>query len=313
VRSVAGLIRRKAGMLPRFKRNFVKSFDGTIISYESCGEGLPLVFCNGVGCNNYVWRYLADHFRHTCRLIFWDYRGHGYSDEPPTPEDVGMEAIIRDLHAVIEDEQLDKAVFFGHSMGSQVILEYYRAHPERVAGLVPVCGNYMKILNGLSGWQLIGENFDGFLNLLRRCSFITIPFWRKVLPTYFSYTIATMVAINGNLLDPIDFRPYFHHIAQVNPFIFFNMIKMLNEHSARDILPDIKVPTFIVAGEIDNMTPLERSREAAETILDCELLVVPHGTHAAPLEQPDLVCLRLERWLRKKFGLTVKPNLAISA
>jgi len=57
------------------------------------------------------------------------------------------------------------------------------------------------------------------------------------------------------------------------------------------------VPTLIVAGTDDTFTPYWLSEEMHARIRGSELLTVPGGTHVAPIEHPELITLRLEKFL----------------
>jgi pimeloyl-ACP methyl ester carboxylesterase len=75
------------------------------------------------------------------------------------------------------------------------------------------------------------------------------------------------------------------------------MLKNASEHTAYDHLPLVKVPTLIVAGTEDTFTPYWLSEEMHARIAGSELLTVPGGTHVAPIEHPELIALRLEKFL----------------
>ena len=78
------------------------------------------------------------------------------------------------------------------------------------------------------------------------------------------------------------------------------------EHSCEDILHKIDVPVLIVAGEHDTFTPVWLSEKMHCEIPDSEMLMVPDGTHTAPIELPELVCLRLEKWLGTHFDIDTR-------
>jgi pimeloyl-ACP methyl ester carboxylesterase len=75
------------------------------------------------------------------------------------------------------------------------------------------------------------------------------------------------------------------------------MLKNASEHSAFDHLPEVNVPALIVAGTGDTFTPYRLSEEMHKRIPGSEMLTVPGGTHVAPIEHPELLALRLEKWL----------------
>ena len=57
---------------------------------------------------------------------------------------------------------------------------------------------------------------------------------------------------------------------------------------------------LVVAGEKDTWTPFSLSTSMHEAIPGSELLVLPAGTHTGPLEHPELVALRLEKFLAER-------------
>lgn len=71
-------------------------------------------------------------------------------------------------------------------------------------------------------------------------------------------------------------------------------------HSAEDVLEKVKVPTLVIAGERDIFTPLWLSEEMADRIPGAQLLIIPQGSHAALVEQPQLLCLAVEKFLRER-------------
>src|SRR5258707_7826016 len=120
----------------------VSPLDGSPLFYESWGARgalTPVLFCDGIGCDGYVWRYL----RHDLPDRFGlhpHYRGHGRTAAPRDPQRVTIEDLADDVACVLDDALVERAVLVGHSMGVQVALETYRRHADRVAGLVLVCG-----------------------------------------------------------------------------------------------------------------------------------------------------------------------------
>ncbi|HYO67799.1 MAG TPA: alpha/beta hydrolase, partial [Archangium sp.] len=122
---------------------------------------------------------------------------------------------------------------------------------------------------------------------------------RALLSTELAVQVALSVELNRSLLARNDLVPYFTHLANMDPVVFVRTLESAAHHSAWDHLPHVDVPTLIVAGERDKFTPAWLSRRMAAHIPDAEFMMVPQGTHAAPLEHRDLVELRVERFLRE--------------
>jgi pimeloyl-ACP methyl ester carboxylesterase len=91
-------------------------------------------------------------------------------------------------------------------------------------------------------------------------------------------------------------EPYFTHAADLDVLLFLRMLQAAGEHSAEEVLPTVQVPVLVVAGERDSFTPPEQAEAIAAALPRAELLMIPGATHVAPLEQHELVALRLEKF-----------------
>jgi pimeloyl-ACP methyl ester carboxylesterase len=99
-----------------------------------------------------------------------------------------------------------------------------------------------------------------------------------------------------------DLLPYLQHMTHVDFPLFLKMLRAAGAHSAEDYLKEIDVPVLIIAGEKDTFTPGSLSTYMAEQIPGSELLVVPAGTHVAPIEQPELVGARIKAFIARAIG-----------
>ena len=276
--------------------------DGTPLAFALGGppNAPALVCCNGVGVSTFFWDYVAEYFTPAHRVLVWDYRGHGASGVSQNLHELTLANIADDLARVMDAADIQRAVILGHSMGCQVILEFHRLFPHRTAALVPMLGAY-------------GKPADTFLD-------------PRVGPTLFrtAYAIGTRipqllgVGLRAGLRQPLtwqmtrrsglvhpdlarkqDLDPYMDHMARLNPQVFLEFVRAAQAHDAGPELADIEVPTLVVAGELDMFTPRHLSVEMAGRIPNAELLEIPRGSHAALIEQPELINLRLEKFIRE--------------
>ncbi len=84
-----------------------------------------------------------------------------------------------------------------------------------------------------------------------------------------------------------DIAPYFDHALHVDFELFLKMLSKAGEHSAEDLLPEIRVPVLVAAGDRDPFTPPEVSRAMAEAIPGAEFELLRGASHVAPLEQRE--------------------------
>src|SRR5260370_5019349 len=283
---------------------------GTRIHYSVVGRGEPaLLCCDGIGCDGFAWKYLVRDFAASNRIVRWHYRGHGRSGIPQDRTRVGFDDISADLRAVLKATGTPRAVLFGHSMGVQVALEYHRRHPEDVQGLVLICGSHGLPLDTFHDSKALKIILPSMIAAADRWPDATNLICKFAAGGELAYQIATHPEANGNLVHREDFTPYFKHLSGMDPRLFLGMLKHASEHTAYDHLPQVKVPTLIVAGTADTFTPYWLSEEMHDRIPGSELLTVPGGTHAAPIEHPELIALRLEEFLSRIPPRSSKPEL----
>jgi pimeloyl-ACP methyl ester carboxylesterase len=272
--------------------------DGTRIYWCAVGHGAPaLVCCDGIGCDGFAWKYIVRDFAATHRIVRWHYRGHGRSGLPDDRSRVTFHDLCGDLSAVLDASGTSAAVLLGHSMGVQVALEFHKRHPQRVLGLVLVCGSHGLPLDTFHDSRMLKTVFPSLLMAAEKWPEATDFLWRFIAGGEWAYQIATHFEVNGKVVRREDFAPYFKHLAGMDPRLFLGMLKHASEHSAEDHLAKLDVPVLIVAGTHDTFTPYWVSEQMYDRIQGAEMLTVPGGSHIAPLEQPELVTLRLEKWL----------------
>ena len=277
---------------------------GIHVWYRAQGSG-PAVACqNGVGVSITFWEGFAERIaRQGYTSIVWDYRGHGRSDEPADPTELDLDLCVEDLVRVLDDAGVERACLLGHSMGAQLGWEFYRKHPERVSGLVPTLGTYRNAIASFYDLPRVAPHVfataslavNTFPGLVKKL--IGIPARQAALADLF----VRKAQIVHPTLSPKDWLPpYLEHMARLDPRVFFALAHAIKDHDASDLLPRIEVPVLVVAGERDFFCPLRVAKEMADLIPGAELMVIPGGSHAATIEQPDLFDLRLERFLAER-------------
>ena len=289
------------------RRSYALSpIDETPIFYEVSDPagGAPaaaVVLTDGIGCDGYVWKYLRADLAGERRLIHWHYRGHGRTPLPRDPRRIGIADLADDLAGVLDDSGTEDAVLCGHSMGVQVVLETYRRHPERIRGLLLLCGspeNPLRTFRGQAGAELL---LPRVRRAVERAPRLINQAARVLLPTRLAFSLAARVEVNAELLQAADFMPYLRGLSRVEVPFFLSMLAGASEHSAVDLLPAIQVPVLVVAGERDGFTPPELSKSMADAIPGAELLVVEAGSHTAPLERPELVGRTVREFLARRI------------
>jgi pimeloyl-ACP methyl ester carboxylesterase len=285
------------------RERFVPAEDGTRLFVEELGEGSPpVVLTDGIGCDGFVWRYLAPRLGKKHRIVHWHFRGHGRSGPPVDPERLSIEQLARDLRSICDELGVERPVVAAHSMGVQVALEYFRQNPNDVSGLILMCGTFGRITSTFHGTDLLDQMLPGLIRGASRFPGIARAVWGRV-PAALAFRVACAGReLDAERIQEEDFQRYWEHASLMDPKVFLGMLRHAGEHDARGFLGEIDVPALIIAAERDTFTPMQLADEMAMSIPGSELEVIEEASHAAPVEQPDRVADRVEDFLAARLG-----------
>lgn len=288
-------------------QKFVTAPDGTKIGYQVVGRGQkPFVLCNGLGGTIVAWSPIYNEFGDRFKFIAWDYRGLFTSDAPNHPDDMAISHHVGDLAAVLKAENITRAVFGGWSMGVQVCLEYYRKHAKNYRGIFLINGTagspYNTALNSSLAKYII-PNVNALLKrAMPRLQPALTPLAKRVINSRdFIRIVSRLGLIHENLNSRI-FKQVAREMVKTNLTNFLHILDHLSKHDASDLLRKIKVPTLIMAGTRDLMTPAWVAEEMAREIPNAELFIINQGSHYSLLEFPKLINRRLRQFLDEHFA-----------
>lgn len=281
---------------------FVETRDGASVfarlatpkSSERISDDRPaLMILDGIGCAGWAFRrivpVLAEHYP----VVLMHYRGHGRSPEPPRPWRLGVHDNADDASMVMDALGLQRVVAVGFSMGFQVALELYRRQRARVAGLVSLAGPAGRVLSTFQGTGVFGHGLPLLRAAMRHAHDLTERLWKAIVPSQWIIDIGLSTQLNADRIEEEDFTFYLDQMAAMNPELFFDMLQQAARHCADDLLPEIHVPTMVVAGAKDTFVPLATMRRMAFAIPSAEWIVVDGASHALPAEFPDEVSRRV--------------------
>ena len=278
---------------------YVRAPDGAQIWYGTTGQGPDLVLCDGLACDGFIWPYLMDRLADRYRLIRWHYRGHGESAPPSNPDSYDIHEIADDLGRILNHVGAERPIIAGHSMGVQVLLQYALDHPTEPAGLINICGSFGRPLDTLKDTDAAHRILPYLQRLVSMAPRTAQTLWETVLPTRLANLVATATETNPSMMGARDMLPYLEHVAKMDLQVFLKLVKHAAEHTTLEGLPDIEVPTLIIAGRRDTVTPLHRSEQMHELMPHSELVVIDDATHVAPLEAPDAIGEAVERFCER--------------
>jgi len=281
---------------------YATSFDGTRIWYKSKGAGIPIIFCNGLGCSIFYWKHVQPYLAKDHQVVVFDWRGHGQSESPKKAEKTGIDSLSRDLQAVMKELKIKKAIIIGHSMGTQVIYYFYKKNSSKVKALIPCFGTFANPLDTFYNSSSSRYVFTGiyfFNHLFPRLAkkigglFSKNPLWFQM--------GSALKMLNPGLVDRKVLKEYIDHFSNTDPVLLANLGRSMQEYNAEPTLKKIKVPTLILAAEKDTFTPVWLSKKMHHLIPNSEILVIKKASHVALIEQPALINLRIEKFINERL------------
>jgi len=241
---------------------------GGEIAWDGRGDGPALLFLHAFPLSRRMWEPQWEALAPGRRLLRFDDRGFGES--PPTGGILTMERIADDAAGLLDHDGVAKAVVCGVSMGGYAALAFARRHPQRLAGLV---------LADTRAGADSPEARAGRSRLAERIRREGSGVATEMLPKLLGATTrAERPGLAPELATWIEANP---------PEGLCDALAGLAARA--DSGPELRriaVPTLVVCGEEDEVTPPEESRRMADAIPGARLELIPGAGHLASLEQP---------------------------
>jgi pimeloyl-ACP methyl ester carboxylesterase len=280
----------------------VTSADGTELAVREHGPqvGPALVFVHGWTCAQKFWTLQVQGLAPEHRVVTFDLRGHGDS-APATGRDYSIEAHAADLDAVLAATAGDeRAVVAGHSLGAMTIVAWAGGHAEEVD-------------RRLAAAALIDT---GMGDLISESLVVRTPKAFDAVSTAVGRVVLSASApIPGP--TPLSFRAIRHAVlspsASPAAVAFCEELIMecpadvraavggtLSRLDLRESVAALSVPTVVLAGEADRLTPPAHAERLAETLPElADHIVLPGSGHMSPVSDPDPVTDALRRLVRE--------------
>jgi non-heme chloroperoxidase len=282
---VAAGVRSAAAAPPETKKmasgprpSFVETDDGASLFYVDWGAGKPVLFTHAWGLNADIWEYqLTELVDQGLRCIAYDRRGHGRSTDPGRGYD--YDRLADDLAALINQLDLNDVTLVGFSMGNGEAVRYLQRHGSaRIARLVMV---------STIPPQSDSSRFNAMIAGLKQDR-----------PALFASGVTAFTGGHA-AVSPAMAQWVIAQFMRASPKGAIECMRAISRGDLRADMRTVTVPTLIVHGEKDQVSPLEKTaKKVAELIAGCELRVyeeAPHGlviTHRDRLAQDILAFAR---------------------
>jgi pimeloyl-ACP methyl ester carboxylesterase len=252
--------------MPKIQINDIEMY------YEIHGEGEPLVLIMGLR-RNLEWWYrqipaLSKHFR----VIAFDNRGAGRTDQPEM--DYSIRLFADDTAGLMEALGFADAHILGISMGGYIAQELAINHPGKVRRLILGC-------TGCGGERAVHMTQERMVKFVANKGLTPEQILRKDMELYFSDRYIEENRDEIEEFIALSFRYY------QPPEAFFRQFAACQAHDTADRMERISAPTLIIAGEDDPLVPPENSRILKELMPEAELIFLPGCRHCFFIEKAD--------------------------
>lgn len=239
---------------------------------------LPIILIHGFPFDGSMWQAQTDGLASAAggglTVLAPDLPGFGAALEPP-PEQPSMEGYARAIHAVVQ-EHGGRCIVGGLSMGGYVLLELLRSFPGDVAGAM------------LIDTRAEADTVEGRGNRLKSIADIrgagagpgsTARLIQGMAPRLLAKTASAAVQQKMRAMMS----------RQSAGAVMAAQTAMANRRDQTDLLSQIRVPTLIVVGEQDIVTPPAVAQGMRDRIAGSQLVEIANAGHMTPLEAPEAV------------------------
>ncbi len=278
--------------------------DGVSLAVRESGPpdaALTVVFVHGYTVTAECWAAQVKELSAAgLRLVLYDQRGHGASSIGP-PEHDTIEQLGKDLAELLEARvPTGKVVLVGHSMGGMTIMALAEQHPElfgdrivAVALIGTSSGGMAHVSLGLPA--AVGSLAGRMAPLAPRAAPLNRRADRlRAADSDLARWINARVAL-GPDAPPGANAAMIMMQAPMHLETMASFLPTFGTHERATALWPLKaIPTLILVGECDILTPPDHSRTIARALPDAELVIVPRAAHMVMMEAPEIVnsCLR---------------------
>jgi len=237
-----------------------------------------VVLSHALGCDLDMWDGLANTLAADCDVICYDHRGHGGSDAPAGL--YTMEELAEDAARLLRELDCGPVTWIGLSMGGMVGQELAIRHPELVQALV--------IANSTSAYpDNVREVWRQRIETVRAKGIEAIA--DAVMERYFhaGFRSEHAAAVAG----------YRKRLTTTDREGYMGCCNAVGTVDTTQRLPQIKAPTLVIAGALDQGAPVSMSETMVAQIPGSRLVVLDEASHLAVAEQPKAFAQAVQGFL----------------
>jgi pimeloyl-[acyl-carrier protein] methyl ester esterase len=249
---------------------------------ESYGEGVPLLLIHGWGMHGGIWGDVVEQLAQHCQVICMDLPGHGAS---APMEEFTLDRLVQGLSA-----QFDAPLAVcGWSLGGQVALRWAALHPQQVSRLVLVASTPCFVQREDWPYAMAAETLQQFAAALLENHAQTLKRF-----------LALQVRGSENERELLaSLRTRLFSRGEPDMAALRGGLEILRDTDLRALLPQLRQPALVIAGERDMLAPLAASRYLAQELHNASLVSVAGAAHAPFLSHPEMVVEQMVGFLHE--------------
>lgn len=255
------------------------------IAVTAAGGGELVLMLHGVGGNRRNWARQLDAFSESYLAVAWDARGYGDSDD--YEGEFIFSDVAADLIRVIDHFGKRQAHLVGLSMGGNIALDFAMRFPDRVKTLVLADTD-----TGMS--HLSEEERAQFLALRSEPVIAGVPLEQIAAPI--------VKSLVGQSATDAARRELTDSILRLHRASYVKAVKAVLDFTLSEPLGSITIPTLLVVGQEDTLTPPALSEQMCAELCNAELAVIERAGHLSNIEQPDEFNAAVAHFLAKHAG-----------
>jgi len=279
--------------------------DGDKLGYQLHGRAATrtsIVTVHGLVSSWHHWEFFNPHFSQARQVLSWEYRGHGGGPVPRKAGAASIEQFAEDAVTVWRAAALPPSVVVGLSFGVQVALEMWRREPRAIKALVLICGTAGRPMEHVAPIAKLRTTLAGIVRTLSRPELAAplLAFLKSRVGTRIARELAYLSGgAHRTACPPHVLEGLFGHVAGLDPRLMGALMAGYLEHDAWDVLPTITVPTLIIAGTNDQLTPVATAERMQSLVRGSELVVFPGHSHLVQVEKPREVHAAIDDFLSR--------------
>ncbi len=257
-----------------------KYVNGIAVSEHGDRQQTPIIFVHGFPYNSSMWAQQIKRLKETNYCITYDVRGLG--ETPPGDGQFTIEMFVDDLLAVIDGLDLHNPVIVGFSMGGYIALRAIEREPERFRALI------------LCDTKAEADDDEGRLKRANAISLIN----REGVEQFASDFVPIAFSDEAPNKIPETYNVLLERAQAESPIgVKGCLLAMAARTDTTHVLGEIQIPTLLLVGENDAITPPAVMQQMQEKIEGAEMIMVPEAGHMSPVENPDVVTQGIEEFL----------------